>query len=225
MAATLSMQPSAFVEQYTREVTDPQSGARRLSLREEGRGEGGRCALLVGAAECSVYAARPAHCRRFPYWDAVLADPAAFEAARATCPGIAVVVPDELRERAFSELRALHARLPAAPNEQSCCLERCPDELYATGLEADFAAAAAPDGNCALGAARPLACRTAQLGEQAARGAVDELRALERSLGYPASYARLTSLLRARNQSIGHDDGSPRCRTTRIPEPPPDPIG
>jgi uncharacterized protein len=205
MAAALSMQASAFVERYTREVTDPQSGARRLSLREEGRGEGGRCALLVGAAECSVYAARPAHCRRFPYWDAVLADSAAFEAARATCPGIAVVVPDELRERAFAELRALYASLPSPSVPSPCCAERRPYDLYATGLEADFAATCAPGADCTFGEGRPLACRVPQADEQVAREALDRLRALERRLGYPAAYGRLIELLRAREAGMRHD--------------------
>jgi Fe-S-cluster containining protein len=104
LARALGTSPERFAERHVRRVGE------RLSLREN-ENEGGRCALLIGKNTCSVYEARPEHCRRFPYWESVLGDPQAFEAARATCPGIAVVVPDELRARAALALRALYAEL------------------------------------------------------------------------------------------------------------------
>lgn len=108
MARALGMSAARFAERHLRRVVDPNTGVERLSLREVAN-EGGRCALLVGKNTCSVYAARPQHCRQFPYWERVLTDPAAFEAARATCPGIAVIVSAEVRARAAGELRALYA--------------------------------------------------------------------------------------------------------------------
>src|SRR6187455_2111299 len=103
MARALGTSPERFAERHVRRVGE------RLSLRETAN-EGGRCALLIGKNTCSVYEARPEHCRRFPYWESVLGDAAAFEAARATCPGIAVAVSAELRARAAQALRALYAQ-------------------------------------------------------------------------------------------------------------------
>ncbi|MBK7644639.1 MAG: YkgJ family cysteine cluster protein [Planctomycetes bacterium] len=102
MALALGMSAERFVERHVRLV------AGRLSLREQAS-EGGRCALLIGKNTCAVYAARSEHCRHFPYWESVLADPAAFEAARATCPGIAVFVDEELRARGGGVARAVRA--------------------------------------------------------------------------------------------------------------------
>ncbi len=209
LAKVLGMSPARFAERHLRRAGE------RLSLRESAN-EGGRCALLVGTNTCSVYAARPGHCRRFPYWESVLGDPAAFEAARATCPGIAVVVSDELRERAASGLRALYAELgPRAHSQSACCLETDPEALFATGMEADhaLAARAEPDPDapgCRLGAGRPLACRAARAGlaPEESEELHARLRALERSLGYPASYARLKDLLRSRG---GCDDIGAAC--------------
>lgn len=205
MAAALAMDIGAFEARYVREVTDPASGARRRSLREDGSGEGGRCALLVGANECSVYAARPEHCKAFPYWPSVLRDERAFETARAICPGIAVVVPDARREEAFAALRELYAELPSREPPQRCCAEVEPDALHATGLEADHAssyageeAGCASDARCRYGVARPLGCRVADAPAAAAEHAFARLRSLERALDYPPAYGRLADLLRAR---------------------------
>jgi uncharacterized protein len=203
LAQALGMRAQRFAERHLREVDG------RLSLREVAN-EGGRCALLIGKNTCSVYEARPEHCRRFPFWESVLADPAAFEAARATCPGIAVVVRDELRARAAAELRDFYAGIREPPlGDTRCCLERDPDSLFATGMEADHACdqrsqpdPAAPA--CRLGAGRPLACRTERAGLSPEEGerALAHLRAIEQRLGYPASYARMQDLLRARAKGI-----------------------
>jgi Fe-S-cluster containining protein len=205
MAGALAMDVGAFEARYVREVTDPADGARRRSLREAGSGDGGRCALLVGANECSVYETRPGHCRAFPYWPSVLRDERAFETARSICPGIAVVVPDARRERAFAALREFYARLPQRDPPPTCCADVEPDALHATGLEADHASACASetgdnagDARCRYGAARPLGCRVADAPSDAADRALSDLRKLERELGYPPAYARLADLLRAR---------------------------
>ncbi|MBK7641765.1 MAG: YkgJ family cysteine cluster protein [Planctomycetes bacterium] len=205
MARALGMSAARFAERHLRRVVDPNTGVERLSLREVAN-EGGRCALLVGKNTCSVYAARPQHCRQFPYWERVLTDPAAFEAARATCPGIAVIVSAEVRARAAGELRALYASIPeCASTDERCCLERAPEELFATGMEADHALdargvsdVAAP--HCRLGAGRPLACRASRAGlaPEEVEALQSRLRALERQLSYPASYARVEELLRSR---------------------------
>jgi len=162
LAAALGMSEARFAERHLRRVEG------RLSLREV-ENEGGRCALLVGKNTCSVYEARPEHCRRFPFWESVLSDREAFEAARATCPGIAVVVSAELRARAAGELRALYASIAEhAGSAARCCLESQPDELFATGMEADHALEARSEADplaprCRLGAGRPLACRAARV--------------------------------------------------------------
>ncbi|TAJ11156.1 MAG: YkgJ family cysteine cluster protein [Planctomycetota bacterium] len=198
MAAALGMDVRAFESLHVREVADPATGARRRSLREAGSGEGGRCALLVGANECAVYAARPAHCKAFPYWPSVLENEHAFETARSICPGIAVLVSEELRERAFAALRALYARLPSREPPTTCCADAMPDVLHATGLEADHASACASDAHCRYGDARPLGCRMAHAASADAERALAELRTLERELDYPPAYGRLDDLLRAR---------------------------
>jgi hypothetical protein len=82
-------------------------------------------------------------------------------------------------------------------------------------MEADHAlpASATPDTvapRCRLGAGRPLACRCARarLGPEEAEALHQRLRAIERRLSYPASYARLEDLLRSRG---GSDDIGSSC--------------
>ena len=71
------------VEAFARDAVLRTEG--RLSLRE--RADGG-CILLEGGDCCTVYEARPEQCRTFPYWDALLEDPARLAEAAAYCPGI-----------------------------------------------------------------------------------------------------------------------------------------
>jgi len=230
MASVLGMDPEAFAERFLRQVPDPKSGRLRISLRDDH----GRCVLLEGTRECTVYEQRPAHCRSFPYWPSVLADPDAFERARAVCPGITVLVAEDLRARAFAQLEALYAELEAelaalAPRcELSgfCCrFEEAEHDLYATGLEADFAAerhpeAPAPEaegrcpyhvaGRCQAREGRPLGCRTYYC-DDSKREALESLhesylarvRELESSLGYPASYGLFTAMAAARGIGRG----------------------
>lgn len=200
MAAQLDMTSAAFTRMYVRHVVDPRTGEMRAALREV-ENEGGRCALLRGKNACSVYDARPEHCRKFPYWDAVLADAIAFEGARATCPGIAVVVDEIVRERAFAALRALYASLDASADAcaepATCCLAGEDESAtFATALEADYALAGVPSSSagCRLGDRRPLGCRTRAIDERPLRA----VRAIERETGYPAAYSRLSLLLAVR---------------------------
>jgi len=231
MAAFLGATPESFVRRHVRAAVDPRTGRERLALREadEGRGRdsGGRCALLVGRNTCSVYDARPAHCAEFPYWDSVTNDVAGFEAARATCPGIAVVVERDVSERAFAALERWRSRLAPRAAPSRCCLDRdavdansddanSVDATYASALEADYALAAAPRpfGACRLGDRAPLSCRFVDDGEALRAG----VRAIERETGYPAAYSELASLLagrgfdapRSTRNSVAEDEGDAR---------------
>lgn len=213
MAARMGMSVAAFESRHVREVADPRSGEVRRSLREV-EGGGGRCSLLEGRNTCIVYEARPEHCRRFPFWDSVLNTREGFENARATCPGIAVIVADELRARAAERLSELYRELERChpPQVLPCCLETDPDALWATGMEADAlqpgagqragerAGTSSCTSSCHLGDARPLACRLRQCGlsGEEAEQWQQRLRAIERELEYPASYARWVDLRRSR---------------------------
>ncbi len=79
MAAARGMEVEAFVRLHVVAVDG------RLSLRE---GPHGRCGLLEGLCDCSVYEARPAQCRSFPFWPAILEGGSALLDAAAYCPGI-----------------------------------------------------------------------------------------------------------------------------------------
>ncbi len=230
MAAHLGMEVDLFRRIYLRSVTDPACGALRLSLTEEA----GRCSLLEGTRECRVYAARPGHCARFPFWSSVLSDPAAFERARAVCPGIAVVVEGERRRQAFERLAQLYRELdeelallaPRCELSGRCCrFEEFGHELFATGLEADYALEQArrggaelpvPEGagrcpfhqggRCTEREGRALGCRTFFCDAEA-REALEELHerylARLRQIDYPPAYARFPDLLAARMKSVG----------------------
>lgn len=222
LAQALGMSVEAFVARYVRRVSDPRDGRARLALREEHRetsGErGGRCALLVGLNECSAYSARPRHCREFPYWTSVLGERAAFESARETCPGIAVVVDDKTRERAHAALAALYAEVGGATERGGCCLALERDEgVFATALEADFALAArsrasSAECGCQFGAGAPLACRAGSDPERF-EALFARLRAIERECGYPAAYGRLRELLQSRGFTFESSRGASNAET------------
>ena len=185
LASRLGSDPTAFRERYTRTVPDPRTGELREALREQVDADGaGRCVLLEGSNECSVYDVRPEQCRRFPFWPSIMESEEGFERARATCPGIEPVVAEAAREAAFGELAELYREVEAVvERSHSVCLARglcCRFEeadhaLYATALEADYAAAMQPDasppeapgrcpyhvrGSCTAREVRPLGCRT-----------------------------------------------------------------
>ena len=231
LAEGLGLTPEAFERSCVRQVPDPRTGELRPALREglPGTPGAGRCVLLEGANHCRAYAGRPAQCARFPYWDSVLSDPEAFERARATCPGIAVEPPAERRAGALRELEALYAEVdafverarPVCILRGSCCrFEEAGHRLYATALEADYAAARHPEapepeaegrcpyhvgGRCTAREGRPLGCRTyfcdartRSVLEEATEHFLGRLRAIERAWDYPAAYALFPDLLRTR---------------------------
>jgi hypothetical protein len=220
LARALGLAVSAFERQHVRTVIDPRTGELRSALREQNTSaeRGGRCTLLAGTNTCTAYDARPEHCRTFPYWPSVLTERDAFEAARATCPGIAVEVPEDVRARAFAELAALYADAGPPRADEGCCLASArADAVYATALEADFAVAELaagavtaarhttaqaacdpPRGACPLGRGAPLACRLPAVPAPASDALFARVRAIERAHGYPAAYGRLAELLRAR---------------------------
>lgn len=60
----------------------------RFTIRETDTGDEFCCAFLDASGQCSVYGARPAQCRTFPFWDAYRDDPGA---AAAECPGVVLL--------------------------------------------------------------------------------------------------------------------------------------
>ncbi len=188
MARELGMSEERFVERFVRSAFDRRSRSARPALRESAHGErGGRCALLVGPNTCSVYAARPAQCRAFPYWPSVMADRDAFESARAACPGIAVLVPREIRERAFALLRELYDS--AGPPIEPAGGAVHEGDVFVSGLEADYLAERG---------GRPLALHA---GPRAAGDLFRRVREIERDTGYPSSYGPIADMMRARTSS------------------------
>ena len=83
LAAASELSPSGFRSRWL--VPGP-DGDSLLKL-----GPDGACPFVAfesGRASCSVYEARPEHCRSFPFWPELAEDgPALREAAR-FCPGI-----------------------------------------------------------------------------------------------------------------------------------------
>jgi Fe-S-cluster containining protein len=60
----------------------PARGKR--TLREKGNGD---CVFLDGKKGCTVYPARPAQCRTWPFWESNLATPEAWQKTCEDCPG------------------------------------------------------------------------------------------------------------------------------------------
>ena len=235
LAAALALAPEAFRERYTCSVADPRGGAVRTSLREvaapHGGGPGGgRCCLLEGANRCRVYEARPRQCRMFPYWKAALSEPLAFERVRSVCPGVAVV-PDAAQRRAgFAALESYLDELPA-PGSDCTFVDHGGGEVWATGLEVDYALASvepvpgAPSAPSAPGApglhgdpvrepggcpfragdgCRAGAARpTVCRPASAGASAAARLRAIVEEVGYPPGFGSLVDMVRSRDVCAG----------------------
>jgi Fe-S-cluster containining protein len=89
MAAALGLDPKAFHKQHARKVDG------RWSLRERRTDQGYDCVFLdresaPGMALCSVYRARPAQCRTWPFWPENLTSRRTWDAVkrRTPCPGM-----------------------------------------------------------------------------------------------------------------------------------------
>ncbi len=243
LAELQGMTVEAFRARFVRAVPDPAPapgrvpGELRLALRDDDQ-RGGRCVFLDGSQHCSVYAARPQHCADFPFWPSVMESEDGFERARAVCPGIAVAVDEERRALAFAALEELYAELQREIEASHavcimrgvCCrFEEAGHELFATALEADYAAERLPDapapeapgrcpyhvgGSCTAREGRPLGCRTyfcdtrtTDVLEEVHAEFLERVRAIERRFGYPAAYGRFPAMLRARGVGVGPAEG------------------
>lgn len=98
----LGLDFNAFVTTYCRFVDV--GGGKALSLRERGNYD----CLFLENGRCSVYEARPTQCRRYPFWEEVVATEEAWKAESAYCPGVesGPVVPPEEIAGAILEMRA-----------------------------------------------------------------------------------------------------------------------
>ncbi len=77
IAAHLGEDPAAFARSSLRRVPGG------LSLREA---PGGSCVLHDGG--CRAYPVRPRQCRTYPFWERIVASPAAWRREARSCPGI-----------------------------------------------------------------------------------------------------------------------------------------
>jgi len=84
LGTALNMEYKEFAEAFCRWVP-LENGIERLSLKEKPNYD---CIFWVQDRGCSVYEARPAQCRAFPFWASVLDSEESWEAAAAGCPGI-----------------------------------------------------------------------------------------------------------------------------------------
>lgn len=77
-ARLVALTPDQFMARYC-EAKDG-----RWSIR---CGDDGRC-LLLGPQGCRIHAAKPAICRAWPFFPALLKDAGAFNEAKLICPGL-----------------------------------------------------------------------------------------------------------------------------------------
>ncbi|WP_338605774.1 YkgJ family cysteine cluster protein [Desulfoferula mesophila] len=77
-AALVDLSPDQFIARHCRE----RDGRYEVLV-----GADGACGLM-GPQGCRIHQAKPAICRRWPFFPGILANPSAFEDARQACPGI-----------------------------------------------------------------------------------------------------------------------------------------
>ena len=87
LAAEVGLSDASFRETYC------QSTFMGFSLKEKESPAGFDCVFLdrervPGRAVCSVYGARPAQCRAWPFWPALLRSPEGWSQGKRTCPGM-----------------------------------------------------------------------------------------------------------------------------------------
>ena len=90
IAGHLDLSLDDFGRRYVRQV-----GGRYALLESP---KDGACVFLSGE-RCSIYDARPAQCRSFPFWDRLLASPERWRQAALECEGIRPDAPLVDRER------------------------------------------------------------------------------------------------------------------------------
>ena len=87
MAGRLGMDPAGFRARYC--VSVHARGRRWLSLRDRPDATHGHaCVMWAEGVGCTVYEQRPRQCRTWPFWRRIVADPAAWAAEAAQCPGM-----------------------------------------------------------------------------------------------------------------------------------------
>ena len=77
-ARFLKMRAPEFLGRFCRTIL------WRVSLQERPNGD---CVFFTPAG-CSIYPARPAQCKSFPFWSDSLRSPQNWEALKARCPGV-----------------------------------------------------------------------------------------------------------------------------------------
>jgi len=102
LAAHLKLETEIFVATYCRTVEV--EGGRALSLRERKNYD---CVFLE-SGRCAVYPARPVQCRRYPFWEEIIATEESWKAESAFCPGVGKgsLVSPEIITDAILEMRA-----------------------------------------------------------------------------------------------------------------------
>ncbi|GJM19753.1 MAG: zinc/iron-chelating domain-containing protein [Phycisphaeraceae bacterium] len=88
IARTLGVTETEFLERFTRDTPE---GRSIKDLRKAGS-RSWDCVFLDrtpdGRALCTIYDARPAQCRTWPFWSSVLLSPRTWKGAGTTCPGM-----------------------------------------------------------------------------------------------------------------------------------------
>lgn len=85
LITALGVDSGSFVSEFCRWVPSENSSVR-LSLKEKANYD---CIFWSAEIEgCSVYQARPAQCRAFPFWSSILSSEKNWELAAKDCPGM-----------------------------------------------------------------------------------------------------------------------------------------
>lgn len=195
LAAACGSAPAAFAARHV------VAAEGRLSLREK---PDGCCALLEDGNRCTVYEARPAQCRSFPFWPDLLAGGLALERAAGYCPGIQRIPEPELAAavlpRARAILRRSAASLAAGPSPVAAGGER-----WGSSLEADLTISSIAGSGLTISGLTP----GHDVGAAAADAARRELEDLAAATGYPWSVGPWQRMLAERAAGWAQLRGGP----------------